>query len=1236
MSECVVKFNSTANSLSKLEFKDIAKIMDIVSCCDKKLSAIKAFKDNHNMAAIYPIETRSIGEHWFNYDKLTSKLTVSVVERADSLKVNFFRNDHTSTLNSQDRLQFYESYFESYRDLKYIVLISSHLDSVILDINQIKEEPEKHVRRELGNFFKELSTMVADLFPVEEKEHYKWFNIFYDNLVCFSDRFKDQVLETEARDYICKIDNAMFALGSKLREKIIKLPVSNSSMETHRDSLIEMKDMAVELFPYQRKLNEMIDQALNNIVLKSPGSIAKLGLLLSQSNNSVGKMLLEHAAFEDYQTVLRNKKTLTFSVENTLDVMKRESVASSIDSVMLKKLHDLWHERYWNLVEEGYLKDDAPQQKRCLEDLVIRAYRKIKSPTQMPSVKVLAYVFAYWTLSKLYSKPRVSMVETSQEVAAAQQQTLNREELLQPHAAQIIAILRLLGLDTGSMVNHLAQVKTGEGKSVTLAVASIVLAMHGCIVDCACYSQYLSDRDYSAFSGLFTAFRVQDKIKYGTFNAICEKFLNREMDIRSEVERLIMSDRFQGTGTAARRQSNRSILLIDEVDVFLSKDFYGSMYRPLAQVKHANITALINFLWENRNSISFRALLNDSLYVACINTFPAAWRQLIEECIKSLFYDLRTFDSHQYVVLDGKIGYRDQDGISFTLNYGYKTMFAYFKEVQDGNLPKSALENIAYLQINCGVFAYSEIPKLYSNVLGVSGTLDTLTRKENEILSNIYKIATFTYIPSVYGQNQRVFRGDHNEDVIIESERGNYINAICNEITARLQGSNGGKRAVLVFFQSKEHLDEFYNSPSVQRKAMTILSEETRHTQKEAIVQRTATQGAITLLTRAFGRGTDFICYDDQIQQNGGVHVIQTFVSPLVSEEVQIMGRTARQGNKGSFGMVLHATDLEPFGITKQIVDSMFNEGKRYTVIAEYRNAAFEKLFPDNMKFVDEIREQHDKSLRFKTLLVSQKNLEGIRGFLVDSNTRIGMDIDVLNGETQRTLCLMDATGSMSNLLEKAKNTVHLMFERAFQILKSNNIKTPFEVQFAVYRNYSSGPSKIFLASPWATNASDIRTFMNTIHPNGGQGNEAVEIALNYANRAHTQDPLTQVLLIGDMPPNTRDEVTIKRQGASFNWSTSLYARSTYYVDEVRKLKANRVPVHSFYLTNHAASAFQEIAAETKGTSTFLDLDKENGAEILTAVVARTILAAAGKNKDVREKLLSDYDRTYGFSGYVA
>ena len=44
------------------------------------------------------------------------------------------------------------------------------------------------------------------------------------------------------------------------------------------------------------------------------------------------------------------------------------------------------------------------------------------------------------------------------------------------------------------------------------------------------------------------------------------------------------------------------VLLIDEVDVFFSKDFYGNSYRPSLNLTEKTIGDLIWWIWKNRKN----------------------------------------------------------------------------------------------------------------------------------------------------------------------------------------------------------------------------------------------------------------------------------------------------------------------------------------------------------------------------------------------------------------------------------------------------------------------------------------------------------------------------------------------------------------------------------------------------------------------------------------------------------
>jgi hypothetical protein len=187
------------------------------------------------------------------------------------------------------------------------------------------------------------------------------------------------------------------------------------------------------------------------------------------------------------------------------------------------------------------------------------------------------------------------------------------------------------------------------------------------------------------------------------------------------------------------------------------------------------------------------------------------------------------------------------------------------------------------------------------------------------------------------------------------------------------------------------------------------------------------------------------------------VHVIQTFVSELLSEETQIKGRTARQGNQGSYSMVLLDIALEKFDISSTDIATMSSKGEFYTTLDHKRTAYFEKQYAENNRSLDDIKKEHDDSRAFTDDLVNQRTAK-IEAFLRERNrAQVGDDAS----GTSRTLVLMDATVrarrprclsalgvihslcwrpnvqySMSSLLDKTKNTVAIMFERAYTILQ--------------------------------------------------------------------------------------------------------------------------------------------------------------------------------------------------------
>jgi hypothetical protein len=94
-----------------------------------------------------------------------------------------------------------------------------------------------------------------------------------------------------------------------------------------------------------------------------------------------------------------------------------------------------------------------------------------------------------------------------------------------------MTVFLLLGIccnKRNSLEKGLAQVLTGEGKSVVLACLSCYLALVKFNVSCVCYSRALSQRDYNAFLPLFEKLEILDYVTYGTFSDIADKEFNSQ------------------------------------------------------------------------------------------------------------------------------------------------------------------------------------------------------------------------------------------------------------------------------------------------------------------------------------------------------------------------------------------------------------------------------------------------------------------------------------------------------------------------------------------------------------------------------------------------------------------------------------------------------------------------------------------------------------------------------------
>ncbi|CAF2001897.1 unnamed protein product [Rotaria magnacalcarata] len=1180
MSQYLDKNSKTFQSaVEEMNITELYKVMLISKKWDRLLQNIRQCQLKHNLVKKLLEDIKRIIPH----TDMIFQLEKMVIQLKNQLNVELV-SDETTKFEIK-REEFFSKLMRIIEMLREINLKFKDILSSTLYVDKL-EDLGKKIERICEQLLakasrKELSSKDADD-----------FRTYYNHLLSFEKHVRVPEIKS-IRSVLDQSEEKILEKVTNLRKEIIE---SCSDAVKVCKMLIKMKFFAENLSMFDANINTEIDETLK-IYKEEKGYLGMTSLTLELEKSDVGSRIIsEHSCFSGEDCRMRREK---MQKQDNLDYVLNELTGDDMSKKVLRSRYETFKEKYDKLVSSNLnffnqninTEPDVEVLVAQIKHLAGTVTHTSNSVTWHRSFRdeipdLLAHIFAVWTLQN------TKHYNTMRGIDAA------KSYLLMPHVGQVIAIFRLLGIGyenykkiggrqipftrkiSDDLINNLVQVGTGEGKSVVMAITACVFALTGVDVNCSCYSEVLSARDMNDFASVFRALGIEERIEYGTFNKLCEQLLNEQCNVREKVRDMIATNQSTLPATDTSIRIRPKVLLIDEVDVFLSDKYYGGMYIPSVYLKDPSIKELLDSIWQNKSLKTLNSVKALPAYRTCATRY-SNWIFLFDEAIKDMLAALKSFQSSTYIVQNDKIVYVEGESIVDNVVRGYDTIWAYYREEERDNISQSSL-NDRY-------------------IAGVTGTLKTLAKVEKDILEKVYKVHKMTYMPSVFGSSNRTYNQKTDVRAVKDSE---YFMEIRGEIDTVCLAS----RAILVFFESEEKLIAFYNSSELSslKNEVQIITETVSVKERELYIKRAATVGRVTLLTRTFGRGTDFICRNQQLLLNGGMHVVQTFFSEELSEEYQIMGRGARQGDRGSYRMILSDKDLE------WVLGSSWEEElpkivgtTLYQTLNEARNARYESKCGAKHLGIKQCRDKHKASKAFMVALTTG-NMETIIKFLKEENKGAN-----LITTSSRTVLLMDATGSMSNLLTAAKETVCTMFERASIVLQEKGLPNDaFQMQFTIYRNYNCAENKILQISPWNTKGSSLRAFMNTIGPEGGLGNEAIEIGLWHAvKESETPESISQVILIGDAPANSQAEVMQKREslGEAY-WKTTKFDKPTYYATELQKLKDKKIPIHAFYLTSDAKENFEEISRETSGRCERLDIYSLQGAELLTHFVTEEVL----------------------------
>eukprot|EP01012_Entosiphon_sulcatum_P054987 TRINITY_DN7630_c0_g1_i3.p1 TRINITY_DN7630_c0_g1~~TRINITY_DN7630_c0_g1_i3.p1 ORF type:complete len:3481 (+),score=509.11 TRINITY_DN7630_c0_g1_i3:1191-10445(+) len=513
----------------------------------------------------------------------------------------------------------------------------------------------------------------------------------------------------------------------------------------------------------------------------------------------------------------------------------------------------------------------------------------------------------------------------------------DRTKLVQAHNIQIGAVCRLLELEamttksdqlrqllqcqeksqqSGQVVRfnrgHMIEILTGEGKSITLGILACTLALLGLPVHVVCYNSYLSRRDEESLAGLVKALQLKDKVHYMTFHEVIEKRIGSLREV------MIQAARGQ-PGSVSPPPFEPRVLLVDEVDVFFDFDnFFGQAYKPVARLSSPAIQALIDYVFSVKDDPENLGRLFQTRQFQLVASEMNTFVEVLYEMTAAMVRDVKCFGKrtlqptgckYDYVVDQQKgIGYFDSDGtINFALSYGFKSAFALCAESAGISLTNTLVEHRKSIPLPAPPFSFIQLPtRDYMAVFGVTGTLRTLPPAESRILSGLCLVSKRTYTSSVYERVGELYNITRDTTWKPSETDWRVCIAHCiDHIQDRPRTDKGWP--VVVVWEDSTNLQKFLHTEGKKWARTCFIIDRTVPTEEIKNKVDNATQaGRITMMTREFGRGLDFKC-----RQCENLTVIQTFLSYSESEETQIRGRTGRQGQAGTYRLIVCAPHVQ-------------------------------------------------------------------------------------------------------------------------------------------------------------------------------------------------------------------------------------------------------------------------------------------------------------------------------------
>lgn len=438
---------------------------------------------------------------------------------------------------------------------------------------------------------------------------------------------------------------------------------------------------------------------------------------------------------------------------------------------------------------------------------------------------------------------------------------------------------------------NIAEMKTGEGKTLTATMPVYLNALTGKGVHVVTVNDYLASRDSAQMGELYTFLGLTVGLNKAGMNNE-EKREAYAADITYSTNNELGFDYLRDNMVVYKRQMVQSPLyfaVVDEVDSILIDE----ARTPLIISNQAEqSTALYQ-----RADYFAKSLKEEDDYVIDVSSKTIALTEAGIEKAEDVFHVKNLYDIENgrlihhidtalranyimalnidYVVVDGQV--KIVDGFTGRIMEGRR-----FSDGLHQGIEAKENVDIQNESKTMATITFQNYFRMYEKLSGMTGTAKTEEEEFREIYNmNVIQIPT----------NKPVIREDKS-DVLYPNLKSKF-NAVIKDIATRHQA---GQPVLVgtVAVETSEMLSDALTQLGIRHNVLNAKN----HEREAQIVADAGQKGAVTIATNMAGRGTD-IKLSPEVKEIGGLAVIGTERHESRRIDNQLRGRAGRQGDPG-------------------------------------------------------------------------------------------------------------------------------------------------------------------------------------------------------------------------------------------------------------------------------------------------------------------------------------------------